>query len=74
MMNELIIKLAKEIIRKYADMNQVKKDLIEEAMKRFKHIKPVGYHKNFEELIFWFNTIDNSSHILKKKMSFRRMY
>lgn len=57
-------------------MSQFKKDLIRKAQNRYKKIFPCGANKEFSEcftefkneLILWFNTEDNSTHVVKTIM------
>jgi hypothetical protein len=52
----------------------VKQKLFEKALELFGDISPAGgddfeqcYNENFGELVFWFNTQDNSTHIVRER-------
>ncbi|WP_155851799.1 hypothetical protein [Chitinivibrio alkaliphilus] len=53
-------------------MEHVKKQLIQEAQKSFSNIRPCSSKGSFQDcfsvegdsLLFWFNTPDNSTHIM----------
>jgi len=57
-------------------MSQMEKKLFQEAVKRYKRIYPVSRKRNFKDcftyyegmLIFWFNTIDRSTHVVKERV------
>lgn len=57
-------------------MNHLKKELIESAMRQHNRIFPCGNRNSVEEgftiegklLLFWFNTEDNSTHLLSREM------
>ncbi len=57
-------------------MNNIKKSLIESACKQYREIFPCGSMESIEEgftvegkmLLFWFNTEDNSTHLLTQEL------
>lgn len=57
-------------------MNQVKQELIESAINQYRRIFPCGNKVRIEEgftvegkeLLFWFNTEDNSTHLLSREI------
>ncbi len=58
-------------------MNEIKTDLITEAKDHYSVIFPCGNKASFEEcftrygdqLFFWFNTEDHSTHVITKTLS-----
>jgi hypothetical protein len=59
------------------NMNEVKTDMIAEATSDYSIIFPCGNKTSFEDcftrngdqLIFWFNTEDHSTHVISKTLS-----
>ena len=53
-------------------MNKVKKAMIQQAIKKYRQIYPCGVRKDLgdcftimdDRVVFWFNTSDNSTHLL----------
>jgi hypothetical protein len=58
-------------------MNEIKKKLIHRAEKQFKKIYPCSTKNNLgdcftveeEQLLFWFNTADESTHVLTQDLA-----
>jgi hypothetical protein len=57
-------------------MNNLKKNMIRKAMKRYKNIAPCAKHPSLEDcftieddkIYFWFNTEDHSTHVVTAEM------
>lgn len=57
-------------------MNEIQDELIETALAQFRRIFPCGNKSKIEEgftvegqhLLFWFNTEDNSTHLLSREI------
>ena len=57
-------------------MEKIKEELIKEAIKKFKKIKPCLRHEDFSNsftkygnsIIFWFNTEDQTTRVLTSKI------
>jgi hypothetical protein len=74
-----ILYLSLNISRIPADkksMNEIKRLMIAKAKERFKNIHPCGHRRKLDEcftiednkLCFWFNTEDDSTHVLHTRM------
>lgn len=57
-------------------MNEAKQTLIRDAIRQYKKIEPCTIAKTFDDcftieegmLFFWFNTADNSTHVVAKEL------
>jgi len=75
----LVLYFPLNLFQEYSDrlnMNDLKKNMIRKAMKRYKNIAPCAKRHSLEDcftveedkIYFWFNTEDKSTHVLAAEM------